>query len=149
MFGHHKHCARKDIYVLVCHVTSHDYVARESCYIMGEFTSSKMTTLRSLVIIDLLKKEILKVQFITWPHMTMTMLSEDHVTTRVSFYLHSHYPAKFCDHRLCRRGGIVFLIGHVTSRDHVVKWVLWYYGWVSLILSPHHAGPMSVFVENT
>ena len=65
MFGRHRHCAREDIYVLVCHVTSRDYVARESCHIIGEFTSSKMTMLRSLVIIDLLKKKILKVQFIT------------------------------------------------------------------------------------
>ena len=29
------------------------------------------------------------------------------------------------------------------------QWVLWYYGWVSVILSPHQAGPISAFVENT
>ena len=62
-FGGQRHCARKKI--CFYHVTSRDFVIRESCDIRGEFPSSLVTTLRSLVIINLLKEEILKFPFVT------------------------------------------------------------------------------------
>ena len=52
--GGHRHCARREILFFVCLVTSRDFVARESCDTMGEFPSLLVTTLQSLVIIDLL-----------------------------------------------------------------------------------------------
>ena len=39
-FGGHKRCAREETLFFVCHVTSRDFVVRESCDIMGEFPSS-------------------------------------------------------------------------------------------------------------
>ena len=51
----------------VCHVTSRDFVIRESCDTMGEFPLSLVTTLQSLVIIDLLEEETLSFQFVMWP----------------------------------------------------------------------------------
>ena len=59
------------------------------------------------------------------------------------------YSGKFCDHRPTRKGDILFLIDHVTSREHVVNGLCGHYGWVSLILSHHRTGLMSLFVENT
>ena len=38
-FGGHRHCGREDILFLVCHMTSRDFVVRESCSIMVEFPS--------------------------------------------------------------------------------------------------------------
>ena len=64
-FGSHKHCAREEISFLVCHVTSREFVARDSCDIMGEFPLSLVTTLQNLVIIELLEEEILRFQFVT------------------------------------------------------------------------------------
>ena len=39
-FGDHRLCGRGDIKLSFCHVTSHDYVVRGSCDIMGELPSS-------------------------------------------------------------------------------------------------------------
>ena len=58
-FGGHRHYAREEISFFVCHVILRDFVVRESCDIIGEFSSSLATTLQSLVIIDLLEEEIL------------------------------------------------------------------------------------------
>ena len=38
-FGGHRPCGREDILVLVCHMTSSDFVVRDSCSIMVEFPS--------------------------------------------------------------------------------------------------------------
>ena len=64
-FGCHRRCAREEISFFVCHMTSQDFVVRESCDIKSEFPSSLVTTLQSLVIIDLLEEEILRFQFVT------------------------------------------------------------------------------------
>ena len=58
-FGCHRRCAREEILFFVCHMTSQDFV------IKSEFPSSLVTTLQSLVIIDLLEEEILRFQFVT------------------------------------------------------------------------------------
>ena len=60
----------------------------------------------------------------------------------------SHYPAKFSSHKPRRKRDSLFLICHVTSCDRG-QMVMWHYGWMSLILSHHCAGTMSVFVGNT
>ena len=54
----------KKICYFFCHVTSRDFVVGESCDTMGGFPSSLVTTLKSLVIIDLLEEEILSFQFV-------------------------------------------------------------------------------------
>ena len=64
-FGGHRLCAREGILFFVYHVTSRDFVVRESCDTRGEFPSSLVTTLQNLVIIHLLKEEILSFQFVT------------------------------------------------------------------------------------
>ena len=56
--------AREDIPFFVCHVTTSDFGVREPCDIMGEFPLSLVTTLQSLVIMDLLEEEILSFQFV-------------------------------------------------------------------------------------
>ena len=33
----------------------------------------------------------------------------------------SHHPNKFGDHRHCGNGDLMFLICHMTSRDHMLK----------------------------
>ena len=88
-FGGHRHCAREKILLFVCHVTTHDFVIRES-YDMGEFSSSFMTTLQRLVIIDLLEDEILSFQFVTWFH--VITWSEGHVTSWMSSPHHKSLP---------------------------------------------------------
>ena len=90
-FGGHKRCAGEEILLFVCHVTSRDFVVREACDTIGEFPSSLMTTLQSLVIIDLLEEEILTFQFVTWLH--VTTWSEGHVTSWVSY---PHYKSLPC-----------------------------------------------------
>ena len=77
--------------LFVCHVTSRDFVVRETCDTIGEFPSSLMTTLQSLVIIDLLEEEILTFQFVTLLH--VTTWSEGHVTSWVSY---PHYKSLLC-----------------------------------------------------
>ena len=66
-FGGHRRCPREEILLFVSHVTSRDFVVRESCGIMDEFPSSLVTIMQSLVIIGLLKEEILRFQLVTWP----------------------------------------------------------------------------------
>ena len=56
-FGGHRRCAREEISFFVCHVTSRDFVVRESCDIIVEFPSSLMTTLQSL---NLFEEKILR-----------------------------------------------------------------------------------------
>ena len=34
-----------------------------------------------------------------------------------------HYPDKSCNHKHCDSGDITFLICHVTSREHMFKWL--------------------------
>ena len=88
-----------------------------------------MTTLQSLVIIDIAKEEMLGFHFGTWPHV-MTLLRglvSSWLTSWVPL-ITSHYLAKFGRHRSSRKGDILFLI---CSRDHVVMWC---YGWILLIL---------------
>ena len=90
-FGGHKRCAGEEVLLFVCHVTSRDFVVREACDTIGEFPSSLMTTLESLVIIDLLEEEILTFQFVTLLH--VTTWSEGHVTSWVSY---PHYKSLPC-----------------------------------------------------
>ena len=72
-------CKRRNfVFRLSCDLTW----LRESCNIMGEFPLSLLTTLLSLLIIDLLKEEILKFQFVTRLH--VTTWSECQVTSWVS-----------------------------------------------------------------
>ena len=89
-FGGYKRCASEEILFFICNVTSRDFVVRESCDTMGKFSSSLVTTLQSLVIIDLLEEEILSFQFVTW--LLMTTWSEDHVTSWVSYPHHKSPP---------------------------------------------------------
>ena len=74
-FGDHRLCGRGDIKLSFCCVTSFDNVVKDSCDNMGEFPSSKVTTLPSLLAVGFVEKDI------------------------------------FC-----------FLICHVTSREHMVRW---------------------------
>ena len=88
-----------------------------------------MTTLQSLEIIDLLKEEILSFQFVMWPqviHSQRVMWHHGWVSIIISYHL-----ARFCGHRPCWIGDILFSIGHTTSQDHVIKEVVWHPGWVS------------------
>ena len=78
-FGSHRPCAKEEISFFVCHVTSRNFVVRESSDFMGDFPSSLVTTLHTLVIIDLLEEVILRFQFVTWLH--VTTWSEDQVTS--------------------------------------------------------------------
>ena len=118
------------------------------------------------MIIDLLEEEIPSFQFVTWLH--VTTWSEDHVTSWVSYPHHKSgghrlcrignikllichmisrdYPTKFCGNRLCRRGDIVLYWSCDLTCPHG-QWVMWYYGWLPLILSQHRAGPMSAFFK--
>ena len=64
-FGGHRHCSREEILFFVFHITSCHFVVRESCDIMDELPLSLVSTLQSLVIIDLLQEEILRFQFVT------------------------------------------------------------------------------------
>ena len=88
-FGGHRRSAREEILFIICNMTLRDLVVRESCDTMGKFPLSLVATLQSLVIIDLLEKEILIFQFVTWLH--VTTWSEDRVTSWVS-YLHHKSP---------------------------------------------------------
>ena len=90
-FGGHKRCAREEISFFVCHVTSRDFIIRDSCDIMGEFLSLLVTTLQSLDIIEPLEEEILRFQFVTWLH--VTTWSEGQVTSCVSS---RHYKSSPC-----------------------------------------------------
>lgn len=47
-----------------CHATSRDFVIRELLGIMGEFSSSKVTTLKVFVIIGFLKEGIFSFHFL-------------------------------------------------------------------------------------
>ena len=58
-------CAREEISFFIDQVTARDFVVRESCNVMGEFPLSLVSTLQSLVIIDLFKEEISSFQFVT------------------------------------------------------------------------------------
>ena len=51
-FGGHNCCAREEISFFVCHVTSRNFIIRDSCDIMGEFLSLLVTSLQSLDIIE-------------------------------------------------------------------------------------------------
>ena len=66
MFGGYKRCAREDISFLACQVISLVYAVKESREIIGEFPSSQMTTLQSLVIISFVEEEMLSFQFATY-----------------------------------------------------------------------------------
>ena len=105
----------------MCHVTSRDFVIRESLGIMGEFSSSKVTTLQIFVIIGFMKEEILSFYFLN----TFSQITRCHglmwYHVWVSLIIR-HYPATFGGHKSCRKGDILFLICHVSSRDHVVRW---------------------------
>ena len=81
-----RRCAREEISFFVCRLTSCDFVVRESCDIVAEFSSSLVTTLQSLVIVDLLEEDIKRFQFVTWLHVTTR--SEDQVTSWVSSHYH-------------------------------------------------------------
>ena len=59
-FGGPRRCEREEIPFFVRHLTSRDFVVRESCEFMGKFPSSLMTTPQSLVVINLLEEEIIK-----------------------------------------------------------------------------------------
>ena len=61
----YRRCAREEISLFVCRLTSCDFVVRESCDVVTEFSSSLATTLQSLVIVDLLEEEIKRFQFVT------------------------------------------------------------------------------------
>ena len=104
-----------------CHATSRDFVIRESLGIMGEFSSSKVTTLKIFVIIGFLKVGIFSCHFLN----TFSQVTRCHglmwYHVWVSLII-SHYPDKFGDHKSCRKGDILFLICHASSRDHVVRW---------------------------
>ena len=58
-FRGHRLCGIGDIKLLICHVTSRNYVVRGSCGIMGQFPSSETTTLPNFVAIGLAEEEIL------------------------------------------------------------------------------------------
>ena len=58
-------CVGEDVLFLVCPIISRDYLVQELRDISGEFPSSLVTTLQSLLIIHLLEEEILRLQFVT------------------------------------------------------------------------------------
>ena len=90
-FSGHRHCAREEISFFICHVTSREFMVRESCDIMDEFPSLLVTTLQSLMIIDLLEEEILCFQYVTW--LQVITWSEVHVTSWMSF---PHHKSPHC-----------------------------------------------------
>ena len=59
-FDGHRNCAREEISFFVCHVTPLDFVVRQSYDIMCAFSLPLVTTLKSLMIIDLLGEDILR-----------------------------------------------------------------------------------------
>ena len=118
-FGGHSRCEREESLLFVCNMTLRDFVVRESCDTMGEFPSWLVTTLQSLVVIDLLDEEILSFQFVTGLH--KTTWSEGHVILWGVILIISHCPVKFGGHRFYGIADINLLICHVTSRDHMVR----------------------------
>ena len=118
-FGGHRRCARKEILFFVYHVTSRDFVVRESCDTMGEFPWSSVTTLQSLLIIELLEEEMLSSHFVTWLHVTRGQRVMWHNGWVILII--SHRLVKIGGHRLCGIGDIKLLICHVTPRDHVAR----------------------------
>ena len=41
-FGRHRHCGRRDIMILGCHMISHDYVIEGSCNFMDRTHQDKL-----------------------------------------------------------------------------------------------------------
>lgn len=64
----HVSCKRGYIKLLICHVSTHDQVVKESHYSIDGFLSPQVTNLPCLVFIDLVKKEILSFQLVTRSH---------------------------------------------------------------------------------
>ena len=62
---------------LICHVTLHDHliVGVGSCKYMSVSSSKYVTTLVSLVNIDIMTAEILCFQFVKWPHVSTCLKS--------------------------------------------------------------------------
>ena len=113
-FGGHRRCAREKFrlfFVTWPHVT---LWSESHLTLGGEFPSSLVNTLQSLVIINLLEEEILRFQFVTW--LRVTTLSDAWVLVIIS-----HRPVKFGGHKLCGIGDIKLLICHVTPRAYVIR----------------------------
>ena len=53
-FGDHKHCNSRDMTFLICRVISGEYIIKESCDLMVGSPSWYVTTLPSLVAIDIM-----------------------------------------------------------------------------------------------
>ena len=57
-FGGHRHCARKDMIVLVCYVISQKHAAKRSCDFRDRNPSTQITIMQSLVAIVTLGVEL-------------------------------------------------------------------------------------------
>ena len=91
-----------------------------SCGFVDEISLSWATTLQCLGSVGLVKVEIQRFLFVTWPRgRCFTWLC------RWDSIILSHYPGKFGVHRPCESGDITFFICHVTaiSKCHVTLWV--------------------------
>ena len=96
-FHGYRSCQRGYVTLLVCHVTIYCYIFR----IMWLHKGVPLTISPHLLL------------DVTW--------SDDHLTLWVSYPITiSHHSAKFGGHRSWGSGDILFLICHVTSRDHLV-----------------------------
>ena len=87
---------------------------------VGEVLSSWVTTQLSLGSIGLVKVEVQRFLFVTWPRTwCVTWLR------RWGPLILSHHPAKFEVHRPCQSEDITFFVCHVTSilKCHVTLWV--------------------------
>ena len=50
-----------------------------------------------------------------------------------------HQPDETCDHKHCYSADIMFLICHVTSREHMLQGLCEFIGWKHLTVSHHLA----------
>ena len=104
-FGCHRRSAREDISFLVCHMTLRYYMVRALRDVKREFPLSQVTTVQSSMNqrpfgrkdIKLLPREL------TWRRSKRVMWHHEWIP-----FIISHYPAKFCDYKVCRRIYFVF-----------------------------------------
>ena len=129
-FDGHRYCAREQILFFVCHATSRDFVVRESCDIMDEFSSSLVTNLQCLVFIYLLEEEILSFQFVTWLH--VTTCTEGCVAWWVSFPYHKPLPCQILLEKAFQKRRYCFIL---FMWPHMPTWSM---GYVALWMGASH-----------
>ena len=88
-----KHCDVGNLITLICHITSHEHMSKESRDVMDGSPSWYVTNLSSAVVIDM-------------------------VVVGICFNYHCD---KLGDQRHCNKGVSLILISYVNSHDHMFK----------------------------